>query len=381
MILREMRTKPGDLFNYQTFEDDRKRVQSLGIFSRVETIAEPAEGGTRLIILVSEGWTLLPYPILEIEERDWKKISYGAGLRCLNFRGRAETVDILFKAGYSSIYRMTYANPWIGGSPRLLAALDVYYQKVPSRHFEKENVHENRLAIFGRLGNRFTMSTSAFALLGYRQVSLSPSRIGSTLYPKDHLPVLGVSFEWDRRDLKEYPRKGFFLSVSARKTGWPSLRADYESLDEDARWFFPLSRVFTLAVRNASTLTSGAVPLYDRLYLGYEERIRGHWVDKAEGENRWLSRIALRFPLIPVRYFDLGEDSKTPNLKFGLSFSFFADAGAVWVRGESLRSEKMILGYGAGLHFHMPIVDVLRLEAAFNEKGRQEWILDLGVDI
>jgi outer membrane protein assembly factor BamA len=381
VILREMQTKTGDPFDSAIVEGDRKRVQSLGIFNRVETFVDPAKGGVRIVVLVTEGLTVLPYPILQINDRDWKKLSYGAGVRFLNFRGRAETLDVLFKAGYNPIVRTAYVNPWFGGNRRLQAAAEAYYQRALSKHFVNEKVSENRLALSFQIGKRFTLFTSVFALFGFRQVSFSPNRIDSVLHPRDRFPVFGVSFAWDCRDLREYPKKGFLLSASVRNVGWPSLRVEYRVLDADARGYLPLGRLFTLALRNAATLTAGEVPVYDKLYLGYEERVRGHWHETAEGGNRWIAGAALRFPLIPVRYFDLGEESEMMNLKFGISLGLFADAGSVWNRGGSMRPEKILFGYGAGLHFHLPVADVLRLDAAFNERGRVEWILDLGVDI
>jgi outer membrane protein assembly factor BamA len=159
------------------------------------------------------------------------------------------------------------------------------------------------------------------------------------------------------------------------------MRSDYTSFQTDARGYLPLIGRCTFAVRNAVDLTAGAVPVYDRFYLGYDERIRGHWSETAEGENRWIASAALRFPLIKIRYFDLGEASESMNLKFGVSFGLFADAGTAWLHGEKLSADRVLFGYGAGLHFHLPIIDVLRLEAAFDEKGRREWVFDIGADI
>jgi outer membrane protein assembly factor BamA len=159
------------------------------------------------------------------------------------------------------------------------------------------------------------------------------------------------------------------------------MRSDYTRIETDARGYLPVIGQCTFAVRSAITMTAGVVPVYDRLFIGYEERIRGHWSVTAEGENRWIASAALRFPLIKIRYFDLGESSESMNLKFGVSFGFFADAGKVWFHNERLDTGRLLFGYGAGLHFHLPIVDVLRFEAAFDEKGRREWIFDIGADI
>jgi outer membrane protein insertion porin family len=381
VILREMKIRKGDAFDEARVEEDRKRIQNLGIFNRVEMFTESAWDGVRIMILVTEGPTFLPYPVLHINERDWKKLSYGAGLRILNFRGRAETLDALFSAGYNPIYGVAYINPWIDGTQGLQAGFNATSQRLLSKHFRNEKAHENQDAFYASVGKRLTLHVTFGALLGVREVAVSPARIDPDGHPADRMPVAGLSVLWDHRDLREYPMKGFLLYLSARKNGWPSKRIDYNLLEADARGYLPILKTFTFALRASTAITTGAPPVYDRLFLGYEERIRGHWSETAEGENRWIAAFSLRWPLIPVRYFDLGEASEFMNLKFGVSAGIFADAGKVWLHSDKWNGGRVLFGYGAGLHFHLPIVDVLRLDAAFDEKGRREWIFDIGVDI
>jgi outer membrane protein assembly factor BamA len=380
-ILREMKIRSGDAYDANQIEADRKRIQNLGIFNRVEMIVDVAGEGVRIVVLVTESLTFIPYPVLNINERDWKKVSYGAGLKVVNLRGRAETLDALLSAGYDPNYRFSYVDPWIEGTGGLQAGLEAYFTRLLSKHFRDEKAHENQLGFFVQIGKRLTLTTTLSVLLGYREVSISPSHIGPLEYGRDLMPVAGLSAILDHRDLKDYPNRGYLLSLSARKTGWPSMRSDYTRIATDVRGYIPVIDRCTFAFRNAIALTAGAVPVYDGLFLGYEERIRGHWSETAEGENRWIASASLRFPLIKIRYFDLAETPESMNLKFGVSFGLFADAGTVWTHRENRSADRILFGYGAGLHFHLPIIDVLRLEAAFDEKGRREWILDIGADI
>jgi outer membrane protein assembly factor BamA len=128
-------------------------------------------------------------------------------------------------------------------------------------------------------------------------------------------------------------------------------------------------------------MTNGEIPLYDRIYLGYSERIRGHFFDVIEGENRTIGSLAFRFPILPVRYFSISEMPQLSNLQFGISGGLFIDTGSIWFQNENPLNKKWVSGYGLGLHFHVPYVNVLRFELAFDEKGHHQWILDLFVDI
>jgi len=382
IILREMNHKTGDPLNPILLEEDRKRIQNLYLFNRVMILAEPDHQEVRIRIIVTEQWYLIPYPLFFINERDWGKLSYGAGLTHLNFRGRAETIKALFWLGYNPAVQLHYGNPWIAGKRNLLMQLGLYYKQVRSKHFE-DDVNEIYWGIELKPGKRFGLHTFFNLIFRYEQITFSPSIPGQTLSSngRDRLPRFGFEFFWDHRDLKEYPHKGWYMSLSTLKTGFPSSTADYFSINSDMRTYLPFGSKCTLAFRLASHLSAGTIPIYDRVYFGYGERIRGHFFEEYEGENKAQSGLAFRFPLIPIQYITLADIPGLADLKFGLSIGFFAETGLVWFQRDRIRSSMFISGYGCGLHFHLPYIDVLRLDLAFDEYGHTEWIVDLNVDI
>ena len=69
------------------------------------------------------------------------------------------------------------------------------------------------------------------------------------------------------------------------------------------------------------------------------------------------------------------------DLRFGLGWGLFADTGVVWNQGEPLKVNNLLSGYGVGLHIFLPYNFIVRLESAWNESGKQQWIVDLNVDI
>lgn len=383
IILREMKHRVGNPMNPILLEEDWKRILNLKLFHRVLIFTESDGKHVRLHVQVTEQWYIFPYPIFFINERDWSKLSYGAGLMHLNFRGRAETLAGLFWLGYNPSVRLEYINPWIGGKHHLRIQTNLYYQKIRSKHYEDEDVTENHLGLQWMLGKRFGYHTNVYFSLGYREVTFTPAELGLTLSAegKDHLPNIGLSLTWDHRDLHEYPHAGWYVLLSAVKTGLPSLDANYLHYGCDARKYFALGKISTLAFRTTLHLSEGTVPVYDRIYLGYEERIRGHFFETSEGENRILLSAAFRVTLLPIRYYDLADHPQLSNLKFGLSLGFFADTGTTWFQDEKLNRSMFRSGYGLGIHILLPYIHVLRLEVAFDEKGNEQFILDLGVDI
>jgi outer membrane protein assembly factor BamA len=383
IILREMKQRVGDLLDPHLLEEDRKRIQNLNLFNRVILSAEPEEEGTHIRIVVTEQWYLFPFPVLFINERDWSKLSYGAGLTHLNFRGRAETLAFVFWLGYNPSVHLEYNNPWLGGKHHLFTRISIFTSRIRSKHFEEEDVNENHLGLQWTLGKRLGHHTFLSLTSGYREVTFSPAVEGQTLSSdgKDRLPCLGLFFTWDRRDLKEYPHTGWYIGLHVLKTGFASLTADYIRYGFDIRKYIPLVRRSTLAFRTKADLSGGTIPIYDRVYLGYNERVRGHFFETSEGENMALASVALRIPLLPVRYFNLSDNPYFSNLKFGISLGLFADTGLTWFQKEPIELSMLSTGYGLGIHIHLPYINLLRLEVAFDERGNEQLIVDLNVDI
>lgn len=385
VILREMTLHTGDPLSPDQLETDRKQIENLLLFNRVQIFTEPRNRGVALVIWVTEQWYLLPYPVLHINERDWKKISYGAGLMHLNFRGRAENINARFKLGYNPLVDLGYYNPWLGGRRNLIMHITTAAKKVRSKHFGDRDIDERHLEFNWIIGKRFGLHFYTHIGLGYEQLTYDPVSAGKTLLSSgcDRLIHLYLYAIWDYRDLKTYPHRGWYLLWEGRKTGIPSYTIDYWKTSIDARKYFPVPGAATLALRLTGTLSSGTLPVYDRVYLGYSERIRGHFFETMEGENRMLASAAFRFPLLPVQYFSASERAALSNLRFGISASLFVDSGTVWFTGQSetITEETVWTGFGGGLHFHLPYNTLFRLELGFNEDLQTQVIADLYVDI
>lgn len=386
VVLREMKQSAGDTLDLALLEGDRKRIQDLNIFNRVIIIGQPDDGLVHLTVAVTEFWYIFPYPILHINDRDWKKISYGAGVTHLNFRGRAEHLTFQFKLGYNPLVELGYINPWFGGTKRLRANINAVYKKVRSKHFEKNenrDVDEKHIGFGGYFGRRFGHHIFPSIFAGYTQISYTPPVEGKTISSTgtDRFPILGLFFTWDHRDLKEYPSKGWYVRSYVLKKGIPGNQIDYLKTGIDLRGYLPLKWGSTLALRSAADMSSGTIPVYDRVFLGYGERIRGHFFEKFEGENRAIAGMALRFPVLPIRYYDAAKQYFLSDFRFGINMGLFVDTGLTWYQNEKITKDKMISGAGAGLHFFLPYALILRFEIAFNENGKTQFYIDLNVDI
>jgi outer membrane protein assembly factor BamA len=387
VILREMSIHPGDTLTKKAIDYDKERIYSLRLFNRVEVTAAPAAPGrAKITVQVNERWYIFPYPILGIRDRDWSKVFYGAGLVHSNFRGRNEKLYASAVLGYDPSYSLWYRNPFLNEEGTWFlegrTSYSIIRNRSPQVESELGEYQERHFNLLATVGRRFGRQHSAWVNGGYRSVHVPNESPISTISGSgtDKFPVLGAGYTFDSRDLAEYPSRGSLVSVTASKSGFPGHEVDFFRYATDLRYFQPLPGGFTLAGRVYTDFAAGGtVPSYSRVYIGYGERVRGHFRTLIEGENLAGAIAELRFPIVSARYVKVGMLPDGVNLwRLGLSAALFGDAGTAWFRDEKFSTGNLTKGYGAGLNFLLPYSIVLRVEYARNEARKGEVIIDLG---
>ena len=382
ILLRELHFSVGDQVNLKEFFLAQKRILSLFLFNRVvfDLVGDNEE--LILIITVAERWYIFPIPILYLNERSWKKVSYGAKFLYYNFLGRNILLNLTTAFGYNPMLKFSYRNPWFGGKLKLLTNFSIYHGKVKSQSLKFQDAEDERIGFDWLIGRRFGHYFYLIAQIGYMELqhpelTLSPNG-------KDKLPSLYLSLQYDNRDLKEYPHTGSVILIWGKQVKYHS-PINYKRFGVDLRNYIPVTSHTTLALRGAADLSRGKIPVYDRAFIGYLERIRGHFYQVYEGDNMIIGGAEFRFPLLKINYLDLSEFALPGftdyyrNLKFGMSAGIFYDYGAVWDQYESLTKKCFQYGFGAGLHFHVPYIDLFRLEVGFDKKFNHEFIADIAV--
>ena len=383
IIQREMTQTIGQPMDPGLLELDRQRILNLNLFQQAVITTNQVDGLVAILVSVKEIWYIFPYPIFFINERDWKNLSYGAGVTHINFRGRAEILSIQSWFGYNPSLRLDYTNPWFGEKHQLSTHISLFFDRIRSKHYVDQMVTERHIGTRWRLGKRFGNFFSIEGMVGYKEVTLTPKNDEQTPMQtgRDRLPCLGLTLQWDSRDTREYAHTGLFAEIHAEKKGMPGKRIDYWRTGFDMRAYCPLPWQTTFAVRAASDLSSGDIPTHDFLYLGYDQRVRGHFSKRRKGDNRFIGSASLRIPLIPLRPVTIPGLTRMKDIPFGVSAALFVDTGCAWFGRSPLRTIQMLSGFGCGLHFRLPYIQVIRFETAFDGKGHAEFIVDLFTDI
>jgi outer membrane protein assembly factor BamA len=207
---------------------------------------------------------------------------------------------------------------------------------------------------------------------------LSDPRAALSSSGTDKIFSAGLSFELDTRDLHTYPARGDLFRLNYFRS-WIWEQGQCGTTELDVRHYSRLGPAI-VATRLAGTLLQGKVPVYKHIFLGYGERIRGHFTQVAEGKARVQSSLAFRVPLLAPRRVNLSR--KMPalqKLEFGLYGVVFGDLGVLWPEQPCWGTGQTWRGGGLGLNFILPYSSVLRTEYAWNESLRGEFILDMMV--
>lgn len=387
VILNEMALHQGDTVTAEAMEYDRNRIYGLGLFTRVEVMYDSLESIRFLFVDVNERWYVLPIPIFGFRDGDPKRIYAGAGLQHENVGGRNQKLRASLVLGSDPSAGVAFADPLLFHDERVFFSIGLSFNRVrnkseveTARTGSFDEFHYDANATFGK---RFTLTQTAGINVGFRQLEVSSWWPGRTVAAngKDRFLYATASYLFDSRDLFEYPSRGGFAALYATKYGLGESAVNFTRFGADLRRYTPLPFGFTVAARvQGSTITGGEVPSYAHMFFGYGERLRGWFGTVLEGENIASATLELRHYLIAPRVFRqtfLPVPEEFSVWRFGLSAALFANTGAIWDRGAKVGPGDLFSGYGAGLHLLLPYSVVVRVEYAWNQYRRGEFILDL----
>jgi len=391
IILRELTFGIGDTVNKRVLIYNRERIYSLGIFTKVQLYPDFHKSKTFLIIYVEESWYIYPLPVVELRDRDWKKFSYGLDLILQNFRGRNEVLRGRAVFGYDPAFLISYYNPYLVRKDDISFGIDLIYQDANNkssiaalqygRNFSQKFIigqvsFGKRFGLYNRIGisASYNYIETPFYIYG---INASDGRV-------DKYVSLGLGYSYDTRDLIQFPKNGLFGSIGIQFKGFGIDEINYQVLNTDFREYRNLIGDLISKWRITTRHAFGElVPTYENSFIGYGERIRGHFNKVREGHNYYIGSLEFFYPIIRDLNISLDFIPVFPaellSYRVALYLQLFGDTGAAKLRHSSLGIHDFDTGFGTGLTLLILPYNIARVELAFDENLRPEWIFDLGV--
>ena len=389
IILRELTFKVGETVTGKILRFNRERVYSLSLFNRVEFIIGNDQNKTILEIHLSESWYIYPLPFVRAENDDLKRATYGINILYKNFRGRNETLRAKVGFGYDPSYSIYYDNPALFFGNDIGFTFGIAYSKINNRSKAAENIIGDKFQykIFSQtisFSKRINQFNITFLSLGFNYIESPFSKKGITASGEriDRLMYGGISYLYDSRDLKQYSENGLYTFLNFSHKGFGINNISYNDFEIDFRGYRKLFEQISGKWRFVYRRTFGKlVPFYDYSYLGYGERVRGHYNDIREGKGYLLTSLELSYPVVK----DWNVSFKLPLLpesltsaRIGIYLSGFIDAGDTFNDSDSFSLSHFYSGYGFGITFLFLPYNAIRFEYALNELGRGEFTIGTG---
>lgn len=369
IIKRQIDFETGNVIDSLKMAEIREKVRSLDLFNSVETYIEAINNDTILFVDVDEKIHVFPVPYFDIVDQDWSKLNIGLGIAHINLFGENQKLFVVGWLGYNPGFSLSYLNPWFGKNHYTLGG-NLYKTKITNRLFPFQESHLGGSILFGR---NLSLYTKILVSLKVDNIKLSENEsfYSGNVVSHDVLYKTEGLLKIDYRNSIFYPTGGYYASLLYYYAFWEKQHQNYQNMQLDLRYYISLGSNKTLAFRTLGVRRSSHQPVNDFLLLGYEYRIRGYFDYISQGIWLNISSISYRFPIMPIRFLSLppiwGNDlfRKVP---FGVSMSIFADSGFLVDDFFKLNRKDFLSGFGAGLLFHMPYANVMRLDFALNDK-------------
>jgi outer membrane protein assembly factor BamA len=381
VILREMSLKIGDTLTQQAKDLDRNNIYNLRLFNKVDVTDSVYQNHATVVVTVSERWYFIPFPAIGMKYRDLSKLYFGAGMMHNNFRGRNEKLFTMFYFGYDQLFMINYQNPKITNDDDIFIGAALTLQKLHNLSSNSEEYMNSNLFLRGTAGKRFGMYQTLLSTFGYELWQVSDPRLNNTSSSmgRDAFLALSLSYRLDTRNNNEYSTNGTLVYLAVAKNGFGESDVNITTANYDLRKFFGFNGGSACALRTAGYFAwGGVIPSYRHAFFGYDERIRGYFYKKIEAENKISASIELRLPILLPRYLEIDwfQVPEFQKLRYGIYFGIFADAGKAWSRSQVLSEQPLYSGYGAGFQFLLPYGFTIRTEAAINNLGNTDYIID-----
>ncbi|MGQ9454425.1 MAG: BamA/OMP85 family outer membrane protein [Armatimonadota bacterium] len=400
VFLREMKTKPGSVFNIKVLKEDILRIFSLDILEDIKPyqILPGSEiGKVKIVIPVVEKKTGQVSVGVGYSSR--QRLVGQARLSETNFRGRGQGLSLLWEQGTvdavggPASYEVGFYEPWLDSKHTSLSVSA--YNKLLYRFAQgvfgsaafinNEAYSERHKGGEVTLSRPLTEKTRVYVGARAEHVDTSPSLLSLTgdivkIAQKGSVAVGSLRLVHDTRDFPLDPAAGRYEGISLEFGATNAVRfgpaptfdeipfdGSFSKFSLDFRRYFSKGgrktelqeKRTTLAVRFRAGVASGKLPFFEQFFVGGSESLRGYREDRFWGDSMLLLSVELRKPIAQaitgVIFFDYGD-------AWGGNPDFFI--------GE-LEQDKSFNGHygvGVGMRVTTPIGHI-RLDYGYGSEG------------
>lgn len=373
VITREMRIKPGEVFDAKKARRSMQRVYNLGFFEDVSVKILPGKEDPNNIIME-----------LTVIEKRTGSFGIGAGYSSedgllgmvsigdTNFRGTGDSVKAMYEyggdGGDDSGYSISYTKPWLD-EKETTGTFRIYDRKFEYDDYDNgsdlietyDKKNQGYELNFGRPTDEYTMNYLGFKINNteYRGHEDGLDRSKNTEWLDNNFGEtrsIIASQVRDTRDNIFYPTEGTRTSLSVEYAGLGG-DFDYTKLTGSVQKYYKVGHAQVLALRGSAGYANEDLPEAALFEVGGQNSVRGYRDGQFSGNRMLMGIMEYRFPLM--------------NKVQGALFTDVGDAwgGKSWGSWSSIEEDlDLHASVGLGLQMQTPI-GALRLDYGWGEDG------------
>lgn len=411
IILNEVLFEKGDSIDTSKIKDiinqscENLLNKSLFNFVTINYDIENAE--LYFLINVEERWYMWPGASLKFEDRnfnswlenkDFTRVTLGAGVVKYNFRGLNQKVNVNITVGYIQKLTLIYDNLYLDKNRKHSLSFNIYYQRqhnisylTQNNKLEDVKLEDNyafkktELLVIYKF--RPTLNETHTIFLKSQDIQINDSVFllnNNYLGGKKKLQYLHFLYEYEinKKDNKSYPLKGYYLKLGLQKSGFlfsfEEINTGYIAIS--ASKFIQLKHRFYFASQiNSKIYFPLNQPYFSETALGYEYFIRGYEYYVIDGNLFFLNRNSLKYEalsktiinlkFLPFKKFNKIHLSSYITLNF--DYGFVSDFSKKYIIYNNYLSNTFLYGFGIGIDFVTYYDKVLRIEYSINNSSER----------
>ncbi len=385
VIRRQLKIYEQELFSGKRLKRGTRNLYRLDYFEDVKVNTTQGSADDKMVVNI------------DVTEKPTGAFSFGGGYSSVdqlfamasisqrNLFGRGQTLNLRGQVGdRTSTYTFSFTEPWLFDIP-LSAGIDLYNTSTDYDTYDKDS--------FGgslRFSYPFWDYTRVYLSYNYDDADIENLTAEASSAIREFeggnvTHTLSTSLRRDTRDRIFNPTEGSSNAIYIEHAGTPfGGDVGFTKYTADSKWYIPLFWDTVGAARGRIGFihgdTVGAVPTWERFYLGGMDSVRGYdWRDISPrdpktndeiGGNKMMQfNLEFLFPLVK---------------KSGLRGVLFADAGNAYDNGEELSFGDLRRSIGYGFRWYSPIGPI-RLEYGYiiddkeGRKGEGGWEFSMGM--
>ena len=359
VIRREMRQLEGAYYDGDKIQKSKQRLERLGYFSEVD-VETPGVPNTSDQVDVN----------LKVKEKSTGSIMLGAGISSTeklvlsgsisqqNIFGSGKLLSLqLNTSKISRNIGLSFTDPYytVDGVSR---GFDIYDRRLDASLLGLGFYTTNTIGGGVRYGVPLTELDNLGFGLGAENTKIGVDQSSPQRY-QDFVNIFGntnsafpgtIGWIRDQRDSALLPTKGALVRASL-EAGLPGGTLKYYKLTEQAQWYYPISRTYTLMLNGEIGAANGMggkpLPFYKNLYAGGVTSVRGYdsfSLGPRDAEGNFLGGIKRLVGNAEVLFPVPGT-----GVDRSMRMAVFLDAGQVFGADEKMRMSD--LRYSTGLSF------------------------------